>query len=275
MTDLVCIVSDTHINSRVGLLPPTIKLDDGDTIKASKAQRWLWHQWKTFWDDVAEERRRTRGAKLYVIVNGDIADYNKHATSQMITTNIADIIKMSYKVFDPCLSIADHVFVTRGTEAHALSNASLDELFARDIDAVSSDEDTSSWWWLRAKFGGVKFDVAHHAGTGSLVPHGAHGPAGRVAARIMHDYATKAADLPNVAVRSHNHIFSDSGETYPVRAIVTEPWQLTTSFGHRIGMSGRLLPVGGLLFTCDRGTYSLKKLSYTPKLRKYWTANEL
>jgi hypothetical protein len=223
-----------------------------------------------FWKEVAVEKRRTRGT-LYTVINGDVADYNKHATSQMITTNIADIIKMSYHTLEPCLDVSDFVFVTRGTEAHVLSNSSLDELIARDIDAVESDEGTNSWWWLRAKFGGVKFDIAHHSGTGSLVPHGQHGPAGRIAARMIHDYARNMSDLPDVAIRSHNHIFSDSGETYPVRAIVTEPWQLTTSFGHRIGMSGRVMPVGGLLFTCSNGSYSLNKLSYTPKMRRYWT----
>ena len=274
MTDLVCIVSDTHINSRVGLLPPSMKLDDGDTIKARKAQRWQWHQWTQFWNEIAEEKRRSK-ATLYTIINGDVADLNKHSTSQMITTNIADIVKMCSHVFEPCLEVTDHVFVTRGTEAHALDNASLDELFARDIDAIESDENTSSWWWMRGEFGGVKFDVAHHPGTGSLIPHGAHGPAGRIAARMVYDYARNPSQMPDIAVRSHNHLFSDSGETYPVRAIVTEPWQLTTSFGHRIGMSGRLMPIGGLLFTCDRGNYSLRKLSYTPKHRRYWTKNEL
>lgn len=274
MTDLVCIVSDTHVNSRVGLLPPSVKMDDGDIETASNAQQWVWLQWQAFWKEIALEKKRT-GGTLYTIINGDIADYNKHQTSQLITTNVADIIKMSYLSFETCLMVSDHIFVTRGTESHTMNNASLDELFARDMGAVKSDDGNSAWWWLRAEFGGVKFDVAHHPGTGTLTPYLAHGPAGRIAARMIHDYARNMSQLPDVAVRSHNHSFSDSGQTYPIRALVTEPWQLTTSFGHRIGLSGRVSPIGGLLFICDDGNYSLRKLSYTPKMRRYWTPDEL
>ena len=271
MNAIVAVISDTHINSTVGLCVPSINLDDGGTYRASKAQRWLWNNWKSFWDDVALEKKRLK-YPVVVVANGDISDDNNHGSTQLITKNKSDIIRMSYEALKPCLDIADHVFITRGTEAHVGASSSIEEIIARDIGAHGEPlRNTNTWWWIRAKFGGVSFDIAHHPGTGSMSPHLRHGPAGRVAARIIHDYADMRELPPDIAIRSHNHTFSDSGENYACRVIITMPWQLTTAFGHRIGYSGRVHPVGGLIFICEDGRYSLNIRKYQAKPKKYIT----
>jgi hypothetical protein len=266
---IVVVFSDTHINSTVGLCPPSVKLDDAGVYKSSKAQRWLWSNWLDFWKDVAAEKKRL-GYPVVSVANGDIADDNAHSNTQLITSNLADIIKLAHAALQPCLSVTDHFFATRGTEAHVGASASMDELVAESMGA-HGDGNTSSWWWLRGKFGGVTFDMAHHPGTGSASPHLRHGPAGRVAARIIHDYADMRELPPQIGIRSHNHTFSDSGESYACRVFITMPWQLTTAFGHRVGYSGRLSPIGGLIFICENGEYSCKIRQYRAKPQRYFT----
>ena len=269
-TCLTVVVSDTHINSTVGLLAPRVNLDDGGQYKSSKSQKWINNNFLSFCKDVEVEKRRL-GAPTVVIFNGDIADDNTHKTTQIITHNKADILRMTVDTLMPLVELADHIIVTRGTEAHVGPSASMDEMFAEDISASKSAENIYSWWEFRGKLGGVTFDVAHHPGTFSGMPHAAHGPAGRVASIVEHDYAISGKRPPDIAIRSHNHIFSDSGLTYETRAFITLPWQLTTSYGHRKGFSGRVMPIGGMYFICDNGEYNVHVRKFSPRKTKYWS----
>jgi len=267
---LVAVVSDLHINSTVGLLCPSVKLDDGGTFKASKAQRWLWGNWRDYWKQVDDAKKRY-GYPVVAVINGEVADNNYHSRTQMITRNESDIISMATKTMTPCLDVADYVFVTRGTAAHVGESASLDEIMARELGAVP-DGDAYSWWHLPAIWGGVKFDICHHSPSRSGRPYTKASPAARIAFDLMFDFIDDIKNLPDVALRSHFHSFSDSGDNYPVRAFVTYGWQLKTAYVNKFGDGGRVMPVGGMLFTCEKGSYSYKNIHYAGKRRAYWTA---
>jgi hypothetical protein len=267
---LVVVVSDTHINSTVGLLNRRINLDDGGQYVSSKSQNWLYNNFLSFCKEIETEKRRL-SAPTIVIFNGDIADDNQHKTTQLITGNKADILRMTVDTLNPIIELADHIIVMRGTEAHVGPSASMDEMFADDISADKSAENIFSWWEFRGMIGGVTFDIAHHPGTFSGMPHTAHAPAGKVATRIEYDYAIAGKKPPDIAIRSHNHIFSDSGLSYETRAFITLPWQLTTSYGHRKGFSGRIMPVGGMYFVCEKGKYDVKVRKYSPRRTRYWS----
>jgi len=269
-TCLTVVVSDAHINSTVGLLAPRVNLDDGGQYVSSKSQKWAYNNFLSFCKEIETEKRRL-GAPTVVIINGDIADDNKHKTSQIITHNKADILKMSVATLMPLTELADAIIVLRGTEAHAGPSASMDEMYAEDVSAEQSAENIFSWWEFRGKFGGVTFDIAHHPGTFSGMPHSAHAPAGKVAARIEYDYAINGKKPPDIAIRSHNHIFADSGQTYETRTFITLPWQLTTSYGHRKGFSGRIMPIGGMYFICEDGEYDVHVRRFSPRRSKYWS----
>ncbi len=131
---IVAVNADLHVNSTVGLLCPRFTLDDGGAYSSSKAQRWAWNHWLSYWKDVEAEKKRLN-APVIAVLNGDIADDNYHCTTQLVTRNKADIIHMVGETLRPCLDVADHVFITRGTEAHVGPNACLDELVAKDIGA--------------------------------------------------------------------------------------------------------------------------------------------
>jgi len=272
-TSLVVVISDTHVNSTIGLMSHRVRMDDGGYYSSSKSQKWIYNNFKSFCRDVDAEKRRLR-APLILIINGDIADDNKHKTTQILTHNLADILKMTVDTLNPITELADHIVVTRGTEAHTGPSACLDELYAKDVGAAQSAEDMYSWWNFRGMFGGVTFDVAHHPASFSGVPHTAHAPAGKMATTVETNYALAGEKPPNVVIRSHNHIFADSGYTYSTRAFITHPWQLTTSYGHRKGFSGRVMPVGGMFFVCENGNYDVHVRRYMPTRGKYWTVYE-
>ncbi len=271
-TCLTVVVSDPHINSTVGLLTnKRVSLDDGGHHTSSKSQKWLYSNFLSFCKDVEVEKRRL-GAPTVVIFNGDIADDNKHKTTQIITQNKPDILRMAVDTLMPLIELSDYSIVIRGTEAHAGPSASMDEMFAEDISAAKASANIYSWWEFRGKLGGVTFDIAHHPGAFSAMQHMAHGPAGKIASRVEYDYAIAGKKPPDIAIRSHNHIFSDSGLTYDTRGFITLPWQLTTSYGHRKGFSGRIMPVGGLYFICDSGRYDVCVRKYSPRKTKYWSS---
>ena len=100
MTAIVAIVGDIHANSTVAVCPPRVQLDDGGEYVASQPQRWIWRQWLVYWKEI-EERRAALNARLFVVLNGELADDNYHPTTQLVTRNPADILKLSLAVLEP------------------------------------------------------------------------------------------------------------------------------------------------------------------------------
>jgi hypothetical protein len=221
------------------------------------------------WDAI-QARKDELGGNVIAVLNGDITDDNYHPSSQMITKHHGSIIDMAIQTLKPCLDVADSVFVIRGTEAHVGIGASLDETLAREIGAIK-DENSFSWWWLPAIWGGVRFDIAHHPGFSTRVNWSRGTDALKIAITTEMDYHEAGSPLPDIVLRAHNHRYADSGGNYNTKAFVCSPWQLTTSFGHRIGYSTKVEPVGGLMFVCNNGVYEEKIMRYSPKSRGYWS----
>lgn len=268
---LVAIVSDLHCNSTVALCPPRFQLDDGGEYVASQPQRWIWRQWLAFWQEIGE-RRAALACPLHIVANGELADNNYHPTTQLVTRNPADMMRLSVACLEPAtrlLGEGDRLFVTRGTEAHSGPSAALDEAIAADLGATGDEgRATASWWQLKAELGGVRFDIAHHPpGGGGRVPWTRANFAPRLAAMTFYEAAEAGIKPPHLLIRGHVHRPGDSYDASPVRALVLLSWQLTTSYGYRIG--GGMLPIGGAFVVCDgRGGYEVhKRFSHWPTER--------
>src|SRR3990170_2975099 len=164
MTTILAVVSDTHINSSVGLSPLSVNLDDGGTYHASKGQRWLWHNWLDFWQSVGEcVTKHTQGKdkpNVWTVFNGDLVEGDgKNRSHQLITHNDTTAMRIALDAIQPALEASERVFVIRGTAAHVGLSASLEEKIAIDIEAVKCKEtDTYSWWTLLLDCDGVLFD---------------------------------------------------------------------------------------------------------------------
>lgn len=259
---IVPVVADSHTNSSIGLCPPVVNLDDGGTYHASPGQRWLYDNWLRYWDDVDEIAKRNT-ADIYTVINGDAGEIDhKVRTTQLITRNKANVLRMMSDVYERPLLISRRIFVIRGTAAHTGPSAELEEEFAYDIEA-EKDGERAAWWQLRAEFGGVQFFIQHHGRLGGRLWTKSNS-LNTVAVEVM-------LTMPEVQVyvQSHNHTFADTGMTYPVRVIASPAWQLATEYTYRNGRFGPA-DVGGLLFMCEGGEYEMKVIRYKPERPKVW-----
>ena len=261
MTTILAVVGDTHINSSVGLSPLTINLDDGGTYRASKGQRWLWYNWLDYWECVAKLVTQ-HDAKVWTVFNGDLVEGDgKNRSHQLITQNDTTVMSMALDAIRPALEASDRLFVVRGTAAHVGLSASLEEKVAIDIEAVKCKEtDTYSWWKLLLDCDGVLFDITHHGNVGRL-PWTKSNPLNVLASRLIMDYA--GYRLPQVAIRSHNHIYVETYNNFPVRVIAAPAWQLKTEYTHRLGVV-EAADIGGAIFVCDGGNYDCIIKRYKP-----------
>ena len=268
MASTLIVVSDLHINSTVALCPPLIQLDDGGTYKASKSQRWLWNSWIDLWDNKAP----TYPGEHILIINGDLGDIDDKARShQIITRNNATIQSIVLDTIEPAVQWADKIYIIRGTAAHTGKSSWLEEAIAQDLDNTIPDDNTASWWHLRATREGVRFDVAHHASMGNL-PHTSPNAANKVAFLAQYRYAVDMKQPPpDVAIRSHNHRYADSGSNYGTFALLTGAWTIATEFVYRIGQENTLSDIMAHVFVCDNGKYKLENIKYDyPEVKRIW-----
>lgn len=285
MTTILAITGDVHANSTVGLCPPKVELDDGGRYISSDRQRWIWGRWLSYVLQVKRLKDKT-GHEVVLVLLGELVDNigKKIATSQVVTTNVADVLHIGDQVLEPMLAVADKVIVLRGTEAHVGSNSCLDEIVAERINhkygtIVKSPIGTNSWYQFRGEFDGVTIDAAHHPGVGNRTHHTAGNEATRLASKIFYEYSIDniirsrtgepIVAWPHLILRGHNHRPADSGDNQPgghpiaaMRALITPSWQLGTAYSYRLG--GGVLPIGGLIAVASDGRVNVNKLFYYP-----------
>ena len=271
MSTGIAVISDTHCNSTVALLHPLgIENDDGATTLPSKAQRWLWECWNDYWTHV--EQRWQDCERRYVVINGDAVEGNHHSTPQLHSLSETTQQRIAVKVFERFLELdPDAVFLVRGTESHVGHAAKFEENLAEALGCEQSlDTNTFSHYHLRMEVDGVRLDLKHHGRTGYR-PWTRANATSMLAAQMTFEAASMPEDeRPHVAVRSHTHNHADSHDNFPVRVIQTYPWQLSTSFGHRVNPGVGVLPVGGMYIECASGEYEVKKWKYEPERPTIW-----
>ena len=254
---LAVFVSDFHTNDLCGLCPPVYHREKLSEHRPGKAVKALWQAWCEFWTLMATKKQET-GAELVAFCVGDLADINVHSQIQLISFNKADILRAMVDVAQPMLEVADCIFVIRGTAAHTGGNGLLEELFAQDIGAEPCpDEDSASWWIVRAELGGVRIDVSHHPPTSSRVPWTLNQAAARAAAVAAARYQKEglSREIPQVCVWGHTHV-SAQGMELGTHGIFLPPWKLVGAFGHRLGAGAHVERIGGLWLLCQDGHYT-------------------
>ena len=257
---MVVAVSDLHVNSTIGLCPPSVQLDDGGMYTPSKPQRVLWEAWLDFC-----EKAHSTKIPVYVILNGDLVEADGFKSLQYVSKNTSTIHDMAMTVLAPLTDKAKKVFVVRGTEYHVGQSSPSEEKIAKDLlNIVPYDKKgTYSWWYLRTKIAGVSFDVAHHVSMGYM-PWTEKNAANRIAVQLMYEYAEWGEPYPQIALRAHMHRLSDSGLNFPIHAFVMPCWCMKSAFTHRIGRGNDMPKIGGLIITCEKGKADVEAIMYKP-----------
>ncbi len=245
----------------MAVCPPTVNLYEGGTYRSSRQQRWLWGRFLEFRDRVGEARQRA-GGPLVILLNGELADDNRHSKFALVSLNPETQLANAVETLKPLVELlgeGDGLFVTRGTEAHSGPEAWMDEKIAADLGATPSlvdrdkDRVIHSHWWLKLNVDGVRIEAAHHPPIGpGRRPWTRSGFAATLAKMRFDEYVERDLKPPHLSLFGHVHWPGDSYDAYRTRAIVTPSWQLGTAFSHRLGGTFPY-PVGGVIVTCDRG----------------------
>ena len=266
---LLACVSDTHVNSTVGLCPPEgVKLQDGGTYHPSKVQEWTWQCWESFWRDCAEMRRACN-ARLDLIVDGDSTDGDHHHTTQIISGNLETQAYLTERVFGvPKKLRPDKTFLCLGTEAHTGPGGSADAALARHLHA-DRDPDDDQWGSLhiRLNANGLLVDV-RHVGRTSGRPWLTQSALANLAAHIWTEHKIAEERHPDLAIRAHKHVYGDSGPGFPTRVVALPSWQIKTIYGHGVAPESLASLGGVLILVMPDGTVTVTKKLYKPALPK-------
>ena len=267
---LVAHISDTHPNSCVGLYaPPGIRTDNGWLVPPNDGQLALWKAHLEFWDEV-DDLADEYDCEVWTVFGGDGTDDNRHSKHGLLTPNISDALKITEATFEPAKQRSSKIFYVRGTEAHTGGAGELEELAAHRVGAVQDPETgRHSWYSLPLEVNDVLQLYAHHPPSNSTRPWTLGNGANRTAVILTSDFAKTGDQPPQFAVYGHVHHYESSGDTHPVQVFFSPGWCLTDAFGHRIGFSGRLNEVGGLIFIIkEDGSWLFKKKVFQAPRRK-------
>jgi hypothetical protein len=225
-----------------------VRLDDGGRYEPNKAQRWLWENWRDFWEVKVAQKVREWKARMGCLFNGDARDTvgpGHHGTTQIISANEEVQGYLTSRVFGvPRAMKPAFTYFVRGTEVHVGPSGSSEEALARWFGSVK-DPVTEAWssWHRRFTIYGRLIDASHHTSMGNL-PWTEPNAATKLAARVMMEYARRQESPPAVVFRSHVHRSADSFDAYPTRGVILPCWQLQTGFAHRVN-ADRLPDIGG------------------------------
>lgn len=270
---MMAVFSDVHAGSTTALCPDVVRYDDGGEYHASKAQRWLYGNYRDYWRQVAEKRDKL-DAELYVVANGDLVEGSHHKSTQVISDNPNSQALVWTECASEFLKLRpDHIAIIRGTGAHAGISASSEERIAdglrRDKRPIISDPDTgtASWWHWRPEIQGLRFDFAHHGKMGRLAR--TRGSALVLYAwDIADEHVSNGHPIPHLAFRAHNHKKGDTGNAAPVRVVATGAWQLATEHVHKVATDS-LADIAGAYVVIENGEYDVRQVTYQPE-RPIW-----
>lgn len=273
---VLAVWSDTHPGSTVGLCPPEgVKFDDGGDYTPSKPQRWLWECMEKFCSQV-EGTRRQHHADLYGVCNGDAAEGNHHGTTQIVSGNPDAQNYLTLRAFDPFLALEpDRLWIVRGTEAHTGPGGSTEEALAKALAhkaPVVRDQETNLWsyWHLRLAVHGLLLDFQHHGRAGGR-PWTRQNTLSAQACEIWMEHSLRSQRAPDLAIRSHRHVFGDSYGAYPTRVIQTPAFQLKTAFGHQVAANA-ISDIGGIIVTLfPDSRYEVEPVLFQPALPRAWS----
>lgn len=161
---------------------------------------------------------------LYVILNGELADDNYHPTTQLITRNPADQMKLALQVLEPVtarLVEGDRLLVRAGRRRIPGRARRWTRRWPKTWARRDRKNHLLRGGNSEPSSGGVRFDVAHHPpGGGGRRPWTRSSFAAGLAAMAFFEAAERGERPPHLLIRGHVHRPGDSYDAYPTRALV-------------------------------------------------------
>lgn len=284
---VVAVTSDQHCGGTTAICPPgRLALPDQGGYFPSKTQyKLLWRGWEKYWWRV-DQIRKEHKAQLVEVFNGDMVEGDHHHTSQIISRDMNVQERVADKVFGVpkgMLRPKDKVYVVKGTDTHVGdSEEKRAGWFGVDATEREGEGETFSWYHLRMRIHGLRFDVQHHGARMGRLPWTSQNGLLSTAHQIRMECLDRGEyeDWPHIALRGHIHQKGDSGPTspYKTRLLVTPSWQAKTGYGFKVTGSGAgYADYGGVtiaVFPDERGetvmpngiSYTVEWITFSPEL---------
>lgn len=220
--------SDTHCGSTVGLLKPGFVTHEGNEIKLSPVQEWLYEAWQDCWkwamDIIGDD-------KWFAISNGDSTEAQHHHTKQIISPDDSDHLRAAYELYLDVLHDATDVLLTEGTEVHTknMEHALGKMLKANGVNVVAP-KGKGAWETLLLEVNKTLCAFDHHVTT-SLRSYLEASAFSISMGDIRNRYARVGKRVPKCFVRSHRHQYGSYDDGFANMTILP-PWQGPTRYVH-------------------------------------------
>lgn len=231
----LAILSDIHPGSTKAILPPDFETLEGQRIKQSAVQEWLWEAWTATHQWLSGV---VNPKEYHLILNGDLTEGNHHGTKEIWSTEVGDHSKAAIEILGPVARRADKTFVVRGTECHVGSH---EISIAKAIGAEINPEYKQPFWdRLRIEICGQVVSVRHHFPATSRV----HLEASQHSIQLGNAQleALRAGEVPpHIIVGAHRHRPGHWSDGKGM-SIVTGAWQVPTRHCFKVVPDARPAP---------------------------------
>lgn len=246
-TKRIGVLSDLHVGSVFGLLPPKFITSDGHEATPNIGQKYLWECWK----NAAEEMCPLDA----LIVNGDAIDGFQHAQrgTELCLPMIEDQSEAAYLCLEFFRNNTDFptIFCIAGTEYHDDKSGREMEIVAQRLGAQRySGLGTGRYCHevLDLEIDGVIINFSH----GISIASGLYRATPPDREAVWSALAGKAGKAPKAdcLIRSHAHNFVHV-EHASKHAVITPCWQLQTRYMRRHSAYRMIPDIGYTVITIN------------------------
>lgn len=251
----VVVISDLHVGSTLGLLPPGFVTHEGNEIIPNKIQKWLWDCWSDIWINWLPSR--IQGQDWVLVVNGDLVDGVHHGTTQIISNDVGDHVRACQLAMEmPLRMRPTRLYITEGTESHTRNTeAAIGKAVGSEIDKSNNRH---AFEKLYLSCHGNLCCFFHHMPTTSR-PYLEAGAMSIVLGVARQEAARNNMPIPSVVCCAHRHRHGHFSDGCGMLA-VTGPWQALTRYGMRVVPSAVPSP------SCIVLDWSEKQLGELPRV---------
>jgi hypothetical protein len=241
---VVAVASDLHAGSPFAVCPARWRYPTGTPFHPNELQQVILAHWCACWANVAKLRK---GARLIVIVAGDVIEGLHHESTQIETSRVDVQEQWAVAIIESGLELAkfnnrgDRVYFVSGTPAHdGNGGQSLERVARAVLDLDANDSTRASHDILRLSVNGVRFDVTHKPGSGPGSRAHTLGNAFHGWLRSLYFSALEEGQLPPryvLTAHHHNYLRRDVHATrghVAMTGIICPSWKIKDEYVYRV-----------------------------------------
>ncbi len=236
---VLVVINDLHVGSPYAVAPEYWLSQDKTPLLPNELQQAIIAHWMDCWQRVARLRR---GARLIVIVLGDVIEGLHHETTQITTTRIDTQEDMACAVIETGLKVGkfrwhgkdpDTIRFYSGTDAHdGNSGTSMERVARKILDMDAQDSRKASHHLGRLSINGVRFDVTHKPGSGPGSRTQTVGNAFAAWLKSLYLAGLERGDWARFVLTAHHHqylrrdVYSVTGSDVVMTGFILPSWKV-------------------------------------------------